>query len=116
MNRDDYIYGTVDHHTFYCAVVDAIGRKEIEDIVKKIAPIEDIREALKTDGHLLSIPLWKWDRYHGAVLSLVEHRGPAVMAVSWSARSELAPRTVYWSLSETVSTLKAAARRMATET
>lgn len=115
MNRDDYMNGTVDHQTFYCAVADAIGRKAIERIVLSIASREEIARALETDPHLNNIPLPKWDHRDSAVRDLVAHNVKPIMAVSWSARSTLKPGTYCWSLSETVCVLKAAARRMVTE-
>jgi hypothetical protein len=114
MNRDDYMNGTVDHQTFYCAVADAIGRKVVEHLVLRVAPLDRIREALTTDEHLNNIPLARWDSQHDILRQHVTHK--EVMPISWSARSPLQPGMICWSLSDTVCTLKAAARRMAEET
>ena len=115
MNRDDYMNGAVDHHTYYLAVADAIGRDYLQRIVLTIAPLEQIRAALESDANLNNIPLPKWDSMNVCVLQAVRERGKAVMAISWSdkARHNLRDGTVCWSLSETVCVLKAVARRMA---
>lgn len=117
INRDDYMDNKVDHQTFYCAVADAIGRSAIERIVLSVASREAVAEALKTDHNLNNIPLIKWDRMDSSVRDLVAHNAKEVMAVSWSdkSRHNLKPGTFCWSLSDTVCTLKAAARRLAEE-
>lgn len=115
MTRNDYMSGKVDHHTYYLAVADAMGRERVARIVRYIATPEQIRGALETDQHLNNIPLRKWDACHASVLQLVRENGPAVMAISWSGQP-LKPHTVCWSLSESVCVLKAVAREMAKET
>lgn len=113
MNRDDYMNGTVDHHTYYCALADAIGRTAIERLVLAIAPLRELTECLATDEHLNNIRLAKWDGMDPAVRRLVRHEH---MAISWSdAAQPIAPGRICWSLSESVCVLKAAARRMVKE-
>lgn len=117
MNRDDYIAGTVDHQTFYCAVVDAIGRAAIEHVVLGIASREEIARALEADPNLNNIPLHKWDRMDALVRNLVARTAKTVMPISWSAKAvQPTAETFIWSLCETVCVLKAAARRMIRET
>lgn len=115
MNRDDYMAGKVDHQTFYLAVCDAIGRETIEKIVRHGFTVAEIREALRTDEHLNNLALVRWDRLHPSVMQAVKENGREVMAVSWSAKSPLTTGYICWSLSDSVCTLKAAARRMAQE-
>ena len=112
MNRSDYMNGTVDHHTYYLAVADAIGRDTVDRLIP--ATVDEVVKALSVDEHLNNIPLARWDRMHASMTSAVRRRGSAVMAVSWSGQP-LPPRTICWSMGETVCVLKAAARRLAEE-
>lgn len=113
INRDDYMDGKVDHQTYYCAVADAIGRNALESIVRSITYGEDIVRCLERDKHLNNIPLRRWDARDQQVRDLVSLNAKAVMDVSWNG--PIKPGTFCWSLSDTVCTLKAVARRMAEE-
>jgi hypothetical protein len=106
--------GRVHHQVFYLAVADAIGRPALESLVRQIASVEEIREALHADPHLNNIPLPKWDGMDRAVRTLIAGQPSKIMAISWSAKaaSNLRPGTFCWSLSETVCVLKAVARAL----
>jgi hypothetical protein len=114
MNRKDYMDGRVDHHTYYSALADVIGRKGLEQIVGYIADRPTLARKLAVDENLNNIPLAKWDNCHYGVLDMVKRNGPAVMAVSWCG-VPLTPGTICWSLSESVCVLKTVAREMAVQ-
>lgn len=119
INRDDYMAGTISHQDFYCVIADAIGRASVEKLVLWVASVDELARALVSDNALNNIPLAKWDRCDPSMRNAVARNAPAVMAISWSRRasqaSPLQPGTFCWSLSDTVCTLKAAARRMVEE-
>lgn len=110
MTRREYMAGAVTHQDYYCAIADALGRQAVEAIVRTVATNDLLRERLQADPHLNNIPLPLWDMQHGRVLNLVRDHGRAVMAISWDGR--VPAGKVCWSLSDTVCTLKAAARRL----
>lgn len=110
MTRREYMAGTITQQDYYCAIADALGRRAVEAIVCSVAPVATLRERLAADPHLNNIPLPLWDARHAWVLDLVQQHGRAVMAISWTGPVPVGK--VYWSLSDTVCTLKAAARRL----
>lgn len=112
--RQDYMNHRVSHHDYYLAVADAIGRNVIERLVHCIADRDRLRREVERDKHLNGIPLARWDGMHEAVVLAVQQRGSEVMAVSWSGQL-LTPKTIYWSMSESVCVLKAVAREIAKE-
>ena len=112
MTRKDYMDGIVSHDDYYSVLADALGTKELERLVLSMTQVPKIRAALDSgDEHLNTIPLLKWDRLHSSVFDMVK-KMPSVMAISWDG-VKLKPGTVCWSLSESVSVLKAVAKRMA---
>lgn len=110
ITRAAYLNGDIDHATYYEAVSDALGRSALESFVRHIMSGEDLPRCLKQDPHLNQIPLRRWEAFHGSVQALVRHEH---MAMTYGG--QLPPRTVCWSLSESVCVLKATAARMARE-
>jgi hypothetical protein len=79
------------HEEIYSSIVNSIGLKRC--IIYLPATKEEIKKALKTDKHLNNIPLKKWDNQH------------------YSFKRELLRIGInYSSLSDTVCTLKQAAK------
>lgn len=109
--RTDYMDRRVDHETYYLSLADFIGRVPLERIVLRIANMDRLRIAFGDDEHANNIPLAKWDACDPAVRHLLRSE---VMDRSWCGQP-LPPRTICWSLSESVCVLKAVARRMAKE-
>jgi hypothetical protein len=110
MNRKDYLDGKVDHHTYYSALADVIGRASLEKIVLQIASLEKLQRAYAVEKNLNTITLARWDGMHHWVRKLVSANGPAVMAISWNGT--LPAHSISWSLSESVCVLKTVARQM----
>lgn len=114
MTRTDYMNGTIDHHTFYMLVADAIGRDKISQLVLScVAPADVLASRHTQDEHFNNIPLARWDGLHGAIRMMVQHRAKEVMPLTWPGSyggPQLPPGSICWSLSETVCVAKAVAR------
>jgi hypothetical protein len=112
INRNDYLDGTISHDAYYLTLVDIIGREAIETLVlKRIADVGHIRTCLKTDVHLNNIPLRLWDALDTAVQRLARKQWTELRPIMWPEGNTAGK--FYWSLSDSVCILKAAAKRMA---
>jgi hypothetical protein len=98
--RKQYMDGAITFHAYYGLLVEALGENALRRIIP--APVEEVRAKLAEDEHLNNIRLPLWDRSDYNVRQLVRGRLAEVEAITGSRG---------WSLSDTVCTLKCAARR-----
>lgn len=114
MGRKQYMDGKLTHQAHYMNVARAIGLDQLTKLVLTyVADKERLTVALRSDEYLNNIPLDKWDNMHVSVRGLVSYNAKQVMHESWEG-AELPRGSFAWSLSETVSTLKAVARYIVT--
>lgn len=113
ISRQAYMDGKIDHQTYYTAIVDVLGRAQVERLVLAIAPIERLCEVYAIDPHFNLIPLALWDRRDAIIRDMAAHAGQDALLFMWDTYAQpMPPKTIYWSLSDSVCVLKAAARRL----
>ena len=116
ISRSAYMNHQIDHQTYYAAIVDALGRHAVERLVLGIAPIDHLRNVYAKDPHFNLIPLARWDARHLEVERLARQAGQAKLLFMWDTYVQpMPPKLIYWSLSDSVCVLKAAARRLVEE-
>lgn len=98
--RERYLDGEITHREYYGMIVEALGEAGLRRALP--VTIEHIRECLKSDEHLNNIPLEKWDGCNQYVLSIPRPKGFHDITGSR-----------FWSMSDTVCTMKECARRWA---
>jgi hypothetical protein len=106
--RAEYMAHLIDHETYYLSLARVIGYHALVRMVQDIAPIDQLVEHV---NDLNRIPLARWDGMDRSVRSMITSQ---IMDRSWCGQP-LPPRTICWSLSESVCVLKAVAREMARE-
>ncbi len=113
--RKDYMQSRCSHDQYYSSLARLIG---LPGLIRLVGMITTKEQIIAAGEHLNKIPLAKWDRMHESITHMIseQNRSKGIMARSWDTTgTALPPRTICWSLSESVCVAKAAARLWAAQ-
>jgi hypothetical protein len=107
ITRKRYLDREITHHEYYGAIVELLGEEELQRLLPGARTPAEWRELIAADEHLNNVPLRRWDALDYYVRSMAARADrDALRAITGSNG---------WSLSDSVCTLKTAARRYAEE-